>query len=175
MSEPEVRYDVAIVSQRFSQRVSPQGVRAVVQFMSASGYIGPALQTEGRGWLEVHARPGDFAHSLFHDGSSTGVDPVFYEMGFRFGDQKLDLGYVTEEPVYFFLELRGAAFDQVTDAFLERIYDILYVRPAVAARLHDGLRAREVDEDGGSAAPESSVRKRRDRTDGRIGTSVEEF
>ncbi len=165
------RWDVVLTSERRAHRVSPQGVRSLIQWMAANGHITEVLQTESAGWTEIHAVPGDFGHALFHAGPSTGVSPVFHELGLRFGQEDLRVGYAIEDPVYFFLELRGAAFDDVTDELIERLYAILYVRAEVRARPHESLRPREVD--GEPDHPER--RKRPDRVDGRMGVRVEDL
>lgn len=164
------RFDVAIISERPGMRISPQGVRSIVQFMSASGWLSEALLATGEGWEEVFAGPGISAHGAFHDGPSRGMEPVFLEMGFRYGQSPLELGYAIDTPVHFFLEFRGAAFDELTDEFLERVDSILYCRPCVATRLHEGLRSRD------EVAPGPDPRKKRpDRSTGKTGIRVEEL
>lgn len=164
------RYDLVVVSGRRSMRISPQGVRSVVMHLNANGGITEIMQTETKGWTEIHATPGEFAHSLFHEGASTGVRPVFYEMGIRFGNTPLEVGYELD-PVYFFIEFRGLAFDCVTDEFLDRVDAILYCRPEVWLRTHEAMRGREYGPDD---EPEARPKKR-DRTDGRAGVRVEEL
>jgi len=163
---------LGIIAGRKGMRISPHGVRALIMHMSANGYLTEILQTQAKDWSEVHASPGDFSHSVFHDGPSRGIDPVFYEMGLRFGSIDLDFGYGVEGPVYFMLEFRGVAFEEITEEFIDRVDSILYVRPQVWVRAHSGLRSRDVPE---GEEPEQAKRKRVDRVDGRIGTRIEEL
>ena len=172
MTEQTERYDILIFSTRARMRVSAAGVRSLVQFMNANAYIAQPMHTVGDGWEEVHAAPGDFAHAILHEGQSRGVAPAFHELAVRFGEAPLDLGYGTGEPVHFYVEVRGAAFDTITDAFLERVDQVLYVRPAYATRLFEGLRPRVAADD--AEAREAARKKRPDRTDGRIGVRIEE-
>lgn len=170
MSEELARYDVCLIGARRSMRVSPQGVRALITWMAGSGYLGDVLQTEAKDWTEVHAEAGTFGHALFHAGENTMAGPAFLELGVRFGSVDLHAGYDIQEPVYFFFELRGAAFDDVTDELLERVDSILYARPEVWVKPHEGLRARDVGEE-----PETPQPRRADRVDGRTGVRVEEL
>ncbi len=165
------RYDVAVIPSRRSMKISPYGVRALIRFMSAKGYLGEVFESIGDDWTEVWCGPGDFAHALFHDGPSTGALPVFLEMGFRFGTASMELGYGIDEPVHCFLEFRGAAFDSLMDEFLDRVDEVLYLRPEYAVRVHGGLRLRE-------ELPEETLEPDQPRpecSDGRAGTRVEEL
>lgn len=172
MAEAPERYDLAIISSRRGMKISPYGVRSLIRFMSANGYLGEVFESIGDGWTEVWGRPGDFAHSVFHDGPSTGVKPVFLEMGLRFGATRIDIDYGLDEGVCCFLEFRGAAFNCLTDAFLDRVDEILYLHPEYAVRAHEALRPRE--ELAPEEQPDDPRRKRADRSDGRAGVVVEE-
>jgi hypothetical protein len=150
------RFDLAILSQRSSMQVSPQGVHALIRYLAAQGYITDVLRSESDDWVEIHAAPGSFAHALFHDGPATEVSPAFFEMGFRFGPSPLVVGYGPSATVHFFLEFRGAAFEHVTDALLERVDAILYARPVLAVRPHTRIRERSEGPPNPPKAPTES-------------------
>lgn len=169
MSDVE-RYDLLIVGERTGMRISPHGIRALITWMGANGHLVEVMEAHGEGWTEVFGQPGGFAHAIFHDGPATKVKPAFLEFGARWGDDDLDTGYALPDPVRFFFEFRGCAFDRVQDELLERIDGIFYCRPVVWRRSFEALRERiEVD------APEDPRRKKPDRADGRTGVRVEEF
>ena len=163
------RYDLLIASSRRGMRVSPQGVRALVQHWAAMGAIQSVMQTETRDFTEVHALPGELAHALFHEGASTGVVPVYHEVGIRFGPGPLAPGYDVAIPVYFYVEFRGLAFDTVLEETLTRVDQILACRPVAHLRPHTGLRSRD-----GGAPDDPGAPQRRDLSSGRIGVRVEE-
>jgi len=167
--ETETRFDLAIVSKRRSMRISPQGVRSLIHYLSGNGLVGPAFEERMEGWSEVFAKPGDFAHALFHTGESTGIEPAYYELAVRFGDTPLTLGYGVEEPVRWFLEIRGAAFAHVTDDFLERVHSVFYAHPEVVVRRFTALRGRE-----GTPA-DDTARRRRETGPGLAGVRIEEY
>jgi hypothetical protein len=151
-------------------RISPQGVRSIINYMSASGYVAAAFEERTEDWSEVFARPGDFAHSMFHEGESTGLTPVFFEMAMRFGATPMELGYGVEDPVYWFLEIRGCGFSRVMQDFIDRVHSVLYAHPQVVTRRHVALRSRE-----GAPESETNQHKRKERGPGLAGVRVEEY
>ena len=164
------RYDLALVATSRSMRVSPQGVRSLVTAMSAHGQVRAIEMTRAEEWEEVHGAPGELAHTVFYAGERMDDLPLFEEFGLRFGATPLELGYGIDEPVFFFLEFRGARFNFVTQEFLERMDSILHAHPEVVSQVHTGVRPRDVD--GEPASPE----KKKQRPDpGRAGTRVEEL
>jgi len=163
------RYDLLVISARRGMGVSPQGIRAVLMHLQANGCLAEIKQTITQDWTEIHAEPGVFAHSLFHEGESTGVAP-FLEFGVRLSEGRLETGFDGIEPVRWFFEFRGAAYDHVADGFLERMDGILYCRPEVWVRPFRALRPRDEPE----VEPEDPRKKRSDGSDGRIGVRIEE-
>ena len=162
------RVDIALVSKRPSMRISRQGAISVIRYMSGRQFIGPVYMTETADWIEFHGVAGDFAHAIFHDGEATRPAPAFMEVGLRFGTARQALGYGEDDEVYWFLEFRGALFDDVVDDFVERLHSILYCHPLMWTRPHTELRSRE-----GAPAPHKPGK--RERGEGRAGVLVEDL
>jgi hypothetical protein len=165
------RFDVAVVSSNAAMRISEQGVTALMRFMRTEDYVTNLREIIGENVVEIFGPPGVFAHTVFHEGESTGVSPTFYEMSLKFGSVRYEPGYGPHDQISFGLEFRGCAFDNITQEFLDRMDSILYLRPVVAARPFTELPKR-ID-------PATGMSLSRLSGDGvieaRTGTAVEEI
>lgn len=129
------RYDLLLVPRRRAMRVAPNGAKALVNHLLAEYYCRDPKAADDDLGTRVRLTPGPNAHTLFHEGESRGITPVF---------ETLTIASLKEaqlvpfpglfDPVYFYVQIKGAAFDTVNDELEARLDSILYMRPELLVR-----------------------------------------
>jgi hypothetical protein len=160
-----------VTSQNAGQRVAPQGIHAILRFLVGSHYVGAVEQAVQEKWTEFYAPPGSHAHSLFVDGEIPEGEPVFKEFVLGFGSERRDLAFDGGLGAHFYVALTGCRYVAPRSEFLERLKDILYIKPQVSRRPYqDGILHQSHDE---SVQPKK--RLKRDNNKGRTGVKVEDL
>jgi len=135
---PEPRYDVLITPGHSAFRVSDQGLRALVNYLTMAQLMVLREQVKGLDWTELYFDPESFAHHVFVEGDATPEVAAFEEAVMRFGPAPTGTPYGDDlgRPIHFYFELVAARFPAVSDDFLARLQQILYLRPRCVSRPH---------------------------------------
>lgn len=136
--DDEPRYDVLITPERDGFRVSREGVNAVLAFLGVSQLLTLREQVDGDEWTELFLAPDQFAHHLFRDGPAPPGGHPLLEAVLRLGTQPTGQPYGAQlgRPIYVYLELVGARWPDVAQSFLERLQQILWMRPQASVKPH---------------------------------------
>lgn len=168
------RHDIVLVSQNRAYNVAEQGLKALVNFMQASGYMRIYEESIAEEWTELYSRIGPSSHEMFVKGPYAGEDPVFHELAIRSGTRPafVPFGGQPDETCYFWIEIRGALFDELTGRVKNKLKDVMMTRFDYFTRPHEGLPPHAV------VPPDEAPIDKKLKKDGpaaRVGTAVEEF
>jgi hypothetical protein len=169
------RYDILLVSQNRALNVVEQGLKSLINYLQASGVVRVYDEAIAENWTEVYAKVGPSSHEMFVIGSYTGDSPVFLEVAIRGGTAStyIPFGGTENETCYFWIEIRGALFNDLTGKFKLKLREVMSTRFDMFTRKHEALPPHgEVGED---EAPVDKKRKRQEGAAQRVGTAVEEF
>ena len=168
------RYDILVVSQNRAFNMVEQGLKSLVNVMQASGYFRVTDESLAEEWSEIYAGLGPSSHEMFVKGAYVGSTEVFHEIAIRGGTRPtvVPFGTAADETCYFWIEVRGALFPELTGKLKNKFKDLMMTRCDFFSRPHTGLPPHAVvppDE-----AP-SDKKKKKDGPAARVGTAVEEF
>lgn len=168
------RYDILLVSQNRGYNVAEQGLKSIINYMQASGFIRVYDEAIAEEWTEVYARVGPSSNEMFVKGAYTGDAPLFHELAIRSGTRPtfIPFGGAPDESCYFWIEIRGALFDELTGRVKNKLKDVLVTRFDYFVRPHEGLPPHAV------VPPDEAPIDKKLKKDGpaaRVGTAVEEF
>lgn len=164
------RFDVLVVPRNRTQQFTPKAIKGLVNWLTFNqvGAIDEVIE-QGDGWTEIFFTADITAHAIFEEGPAPEPQPTFLEgvIGYGRDGHQLDYG-VTDASIRFYLELRGCLYEWPSDDLLERLDQMLYLRPESYRREHLGLPPR----------PEPGPRKRtraEPHVEMRAGTIVEDL
>lgn len=169
------RYDVLIVCQNRHFNVVEQGLKSLINYLQASGLVRVYDEAVAEEWTEVYCKAGPTAHEMFVKGAYAGPEPVYHEMAIRSGlkPTRLPYGPADEnESCLFWIDVRGALFQDLTGALKIKLKDVLYQRFELFVRPHTGLPPHAVV--GEDEKPVDKKRNRSPQSRG-VGTAVEEL
>ncbi len=169
------RYDLLLVAENRSFGLVDVGTRSVMNFLLANGVMKPTDEAIAKEWVEIYGDAGPTAHEAFTRRGYTGVYDTIREIVVRTGKREIPLpwGPAKGQRIKFFIEFRGALWDQFDARFKNKLQRVLYTRPEVFVREHTELPPHVVVPD--DEQPDEVKFKKRDNTTHRIGTAVEEF
>jgi len=172
---PAPRYDILAVSQNRAFNVVEQGLKALINFLQASGYVRAYDEAIAEEWTEVYCNVGPSSHEMFMRGVNVVTEPLFREVAIHGGIRPVYVPFGTEdkeESCYFWIEVRGALFNELTGKVKNKLKDIMMTRFDFYARPHEGLPPHAV-----VPADEQPIDKKRRKESPatRVGTAVEEF
>ena len=173
MSESTDRHDILLVSQARTTNFGEGISASLMRFLAASRMIIPTDEAVAKDWVEVYFGPGESAHELFATGTWQREDKPLLQAVMRWGRQAAQVqGYgPSTDGLRFYLELRGALFEQPHGSVLKRMSDLMHGRFEALVQPHRGLvLPREVPED-----ERPPPRKRVEIGPGLAGTRVEEL
>jgi len=135
MLDDVLRHDVLILPGHPAFRLAQQGVEALVRYLGVSQFLVVREQVAGDGWNELYFAPDMYAHHLFIERRAPEF-PALEEAVLRWGTVScpVPFGPREGEPTFVYLELVGALFPRPSDEFMGRLQQMLYLRPASAAR-----------------------------------------
>lgn len=174
-TEAPKRYDILIVSQNRAFNVVEQGLKSLINYLQAVGFVRVYDEAVAEEWTEVYCNAGPTAHEMFVKGPYITTEPLFLEYAIRGGTRPIHVPYGTEdkeETCYFWMEIRGALFQEITGKVKNKLKDLLTARLDYFTRPHEALPPHLV-----VPANEQPTDKKR-RKEGpaaRVGTAVEEF
>ncbi len=169
------RYDILIVCQNRHFNVVEQGLKSLINYLQASGLVRVYDEAVAETWTEVYCKAGPTAHELFVKGAYNGPEPLYYEMAIRSGMKPTPLPYGptdTEESSLFWIDIRGALYQDITGALKNKLKDVLYQRLELFVRPHEALPPHPVV--GEDEKPIDKKRRRPPQAKG-VGTAVEEL
>lgn len=147
-AEPEKVADAAttdyiILPQNPGFRVSEQGVKSLVTYMRTAQILVAKPEKSVANGAVIELLPDVFSHLAFMEGNAPSGPPSILEGTLWFGNKPapLPFGDVTRTTC-FRIELVGARFDRLADAFLARLHQILHLRPEALVIAHDPARLR---------------------------------
>jgi hypothetical protein len=165
------RYDILLVSEDGGYPLAAAMPKEILRDLSARRIIKPTDEALGKDWVEIYATPGVHAHEFFIKGTAP-AEPVFLEFVLRFGDIRSALPFGGDD-AWFFIELRGALYEDVRADFFARLGEVMTTRFRAVRRPHESLPPhRESERD---AIQDNRRRRLSMMATGQIGTSVEEF
>ena len=124
-------------------RASEQGVKALVAYLRTAQIMAPKAQRTVGDETFIELLPDAFAHLAFTEGKAPGGAPALLEATLWFGPQATALPFAdASRKSLFRLEISGARYPRICDAFVARIQQILYLRPEVLTAPHDPARLR---------------------------------
>ena len=172
MAKKSKRYDIIIVPHHRSTRFAMGTGAALIRNLAAGYLAAPTAESVAEEWVEVYCEPTVASHDAFVTGAYDGEHPLYKEMVIRFGTQAVEVGYPeVGEPVAFFLEFRGALFEDVVGSFHKRVADIVYTKIDCYSKPHKRLPAHRKVPKG----QEPKEKKKKSAGGGMAGTRVEEF
>ena len=172
MAKKSKRYDIIMVPNHRGTRFAMGTGAAIIRNLAASYLAKPTAESVAEEWVEVYCEPAVASHDAFVTGGYEGETPIFKELVIRFGTVPVSVKYdEIEEPVAFFLEIRGALFDDVVGTFHKRVADIAYTKIDSYSRPHKRLPAHRKVPKG----QEPKEKKKKSSAGGMAGTRVEEF
>lgn len=169
------RYDILAVSQNRAYNVVEQGLKSLINFMQASGFVRVNDEAVAEEWVEVYGAAGPTAHEMFVQGPYTSDVPVVLEIAFRSGTRPCRVPYGPADPdesCYFWIEIRGALFNDITGKTKLKLRDVMATRFDFFVRPHQALPPHLV------VPPDEAPidkKKKKDTPAHRVGTAVEEF
>lgn len=172
---PAHRYDILLVSQNRAFNVVEQGLKSLMNYLVATNVVRVADEAIAKEWTELYCKPGPTPHDLFVRGPYEGTEAPFLELALRSGTRPCAVPFGTETPetCYFWIEVRGALFQELSGKFKMKLKDVLatrfdfYTRDHVPPPPHATVPADEV--------PEEKKYARKNAASPRVGTAVEEF
>jgi len=172
---PQQRYDILAVSQNRGFNVVEQGLKSLVNFLQASGYVRVYDEAIAEEWTEIYCNVGPSSHEMFVKGPYSNDEPLFREFAIRGGIRPVYVPFGAadpEETCYFWVEIRGALFSELAGKIKNKLKDVMVTRFDFYSRPHEALPPHAVvpaDE-----AP-TDKKKRKEGPAARVGTAVEEF
>ena len=144
------RFDILIVPSRPAFRVSEQGVKALMRWFAASQTFVERSHAITDTAVELVLAPDMYAHSAFAEGAAP-AEPPLAEAVLRFGSEPVELTYGDPgRVVHFYLELVGARYLAPHADFLDRLHQIIYLRPEFFIRPHaEGAHTLQTAAEGG--------------------------
>lgn len=179
MSEPAgpKRYDILLVSQNRTYNVVEQGLKSLLNYLSAANIVRVNDEAIAKEWTEVYAKPGATAHEGFTRGTFASDEAPFVEMVVRAGKRPTKVPFGVEagqgDVCHFYVEFRGALFNDLAPKLKNRLKDLLMTRFDMFVRDHEPPPPHAVvppDE-----VPEAIKYARKDGASPRVGTAVEEL
>ena len=145
-----------------------------MNFLQASGWVRVAAEAVAEEWTEIYSGVGPSSHELFVKGAYGGPTPVYHELVIRGGTRPAYVPYgpEQEETCYFWIEIRGALFKDLTGMAKKKLKDVMNTRFDFYARDHAGLPPHAV------VPPDElpiDKKKKKEGPAARVGTAVEEF
>lgn len=169
------RYDILAVSQNRAFNVVEQGMKSLINYMQATNLIRVYAEAIASEWTEVYSNVGPSAHELFVKGVYASDEAPFLELAIRSGTRPCDVAYGPETPetCYFWIEVRGALYPELTGRMKNKLKEILATRFDYYVRDHAALPPHAEVPPG--EEPEDRKRRGRGGVAARVGTAVEEF
>ncbi|MCB9734746.1 MAG: hypothetical protein H6745_19350 [Deltaproteobacteria bacterium] len=136
--DDEPRYDVLITPGRDGFRVADQGVRALLSYFTMTQLLALREQVDGDGWTELFLDPDQFAHHLFRDGPAPPGGAPLIEAILRVGAAATGQPYGAQlgRDIHVYLELVGARWPDVAKDFLDKLQQIVWMRPQTSVKPH---------------------------------------
>ncbi len=173
-AEPK-RYDILLVSQNRAFNVVEQGLKSLVNYLQASGLTRIYDEAVAEEWTEIYGKVGPSSHELFVKGAYDDPAPVYHELMIRGGTRPARVPYGPadpEESCYFWIEIRGALFDDLTGKIKIKLREVMVTRFDMFVRPHEALPPHAI------VPPEEAPIDKKKKKEGpahRVGTAVEEF
>jgi len=135
--------DFVIVPQSATFRASEQGVKALVTYLrTAQILVAKAEQVRPEG-TTVELLPDVFSHLAFTEGAAPPGAPSVLEGTLWFANKPAPLPFGDAARTSCFrVDLVGARYPRLVEAFVARLHQILHLRPEVLAAPHDPARLR---------------------------------
>lgn len=139
----EATHDHLIVPGNPGFRASEQGVKALLTYLRNTQIMAPQAQRAVADATLIELLPDAFAHLAFTEGAAPSGPPSLLEGTLWFGPKPGALPFGDgNRKTLFWLELTGTRFARLSDAFVARLQQILYLRPEVLTTAHDPARLR---------------------------------
>ncbi len=139
----EATHDHIIVPGNPGFRASEQGAKALLAYLRTAQIMAPKAQRSVGDETFIELLPDAFAHLAFTEGKAPTGAPALLEGTLWFGPKPTPLPFAdTSRKSLFRLEITGARYPSVCDAFVARIQQILFLRPEVLTAPHDPARLR---------------------------------
>ncbi len=156
------RFDVLVVPRNRAQQFTAKAVKGLVSWLTFNqvAELDEVIE-QGDGWTEIFFHADITGHAVFVEGPAPEPQPTFFEVVVAYGREGHLLEYgVTDAPVRFYLEFRGCLYEWPSDELLERLDQMLYLRPESYRREHEGLpeRAEPGPRKRGRAEPHVEMR-----------------
>lgn len=137
-------HDHVIVSSNPTFRASDQGIKALIVYLRTSQILVAKAEKITPEGTTIDLLPDVFSHLAFTEGAAPSGAPSVLEGRVWFGSKPAPLPFSDPPGRTSFLriELFGARFARLSEAFLARIHQILYLRPEALATEHDPERLR---------------------------------
>jgi hypothetical protein len=167
------RKDLLILSQNPSFNMVEPGLRALMNFVHTANIARATDEAVAKTWVEIYAVPGATPHEAFvRHGYDLSVPP-FLELVVHNALTPERGPWGGDEAVRFWLEFRGALFDDLDGRFKNRLREVLNTRLDLRVRPHTALPPHREVPPGEEAV--AVKRHRQERASLRVGTAVEEF
>jgi hypothetical protein len=167
------RRDLLILSQNPSFNMVEPGLRSLMNFLHTANVARATDEAVAKSWVEIYCAPGATPHEAFvRHGYNLGVPP-FLELVVHNALVVERAPWGGEEGVRFWLEFRGALFDDLDGRFKNRLREVLNTRVDVRIRPHTALPPHRLVPPGEEHV--AAKRHRQERATLRVGTAVEEF
>lgn len=136
-------HDHAIIPTNPGFRVAEQGVKALVTYLRTSQILVAKKERIVADATFIEFLPDVFAHLAFTEGAAPSGPPAILEGTLWFSSKasSVPFGDPTRTS-HFRLDIVGARFARVSEAFVARLHQILYLRPIVITTPHDPARLR---------------------------------
>lgn len=136
-------HDFVIVPGNPAFRASEQGVKALITYLRTAQILAAKAQKITEQGTTIELLPDVFSHLAFMEGQAPQGLPSVLEGTVWFGPKAVALPYGDGTRMAAFrLELVGARFSRLAEAFVARMHQILYLRPEVLSAAHDPARLR---------------------------------
>jgi len=177
MADPK-RYDILLVSQNRTYNVVEQGLKSVLNYLSAANIVRVNDEAVAKEWTEVYGKPGATAHEGFMRGTFASDEAPYLEMVVRAGKRPTKVPFGPKEGeegdhCHFYIEFRGALFNDLAPKLKNRLKDLLVTRFDFYVRDHVGLPPHAVVPE--DEVPEDVKYATRGGAPKRVGTEVEEY
>jgi len=169
------RYDIIALSQNRAFNMVEQGLKSLINYLQACGWVRVYDEAIAEEWTEVYAKVGPSSHEMFVKGPYAETEPVFLEVAVHSGVRPFTVPFGPpdpEESCYFWIEIRGALFDEVAGKLKNKLKDVMSTRLDFYTRAHASLPPHA------EVGPDEQPIDKKLRKGGpaqRVGTAVEEF
>jgi|GEM_PF-4971486 len=142
-ASPDATHDHIIVSGNAGFRASDQGIKAVLTYLRNTQILAAKAQRLDGDDTYIELLPDAFAHLAFTEGIAPTGAPALLEGTLWFGPKAAPLPFADNARLsHFRLELVGCRYGRVSDQFVARLQQILYLRPQALSTAHDPKRLR---------------------------------